>query len=350
MFDKFSPFIFAIIISLIMTPMVRKFAFKIGAIDIPKDNRRVHIQPMPLIGGLAIYISVIISTLIFIPITKEILAILIGGTIILISGIIDDKGNLSPRLKVLFQLIAAIVLLIGDVRIEFITNPFSNEYAMLNLDLLSIPATIIWIVAITNAINLIDGLDGLAAGVTAISSLCFMLVGFSLGHIHIAILSMIVAGACIGFLPFNFDPARIFMGDTGALFLGFILGVITIEGVMKSVAAIAVVVPIIILGVPIFDTTFAIFRRLRNGQSITIGDKGHLHHRLLARGFSQRKTVLILYGISVIFGGFAVLITRLNTRYGLYLSIGMMIIAFIYGLRAFMSGNKDDKESKGEQK
>lgn len=346
MIEKILPLILAIIISFIMTPIVRKLAFKIGAIDIPKDNKKVHKEPMPLIGGLAIYVSVIISALIFVPLTREIIAILLGATVILISGIIDDKGNISPSLKVLFQIIAAIILVAGGVRIEFITNPLASEYATLNLEILTIPATMIWIVVITNAINLIDGLDGLAAGVTAISSFCFMLVGISLGHIHIAILAMIVAGACLGFLPYNFNPAKIFMGDTGALVLGYMLAVITIEGVMKSVAAIAVVVPIIILGVPIFDTTFAIFRRLKSGRSITIGDRGHLHHKLLDKGYSQKKTVLILYGISTVFGIFAVLVTRLNTRFSVYFSIAMMILAFAYGLKAIMSGSKDNEELK----
>lgn len=344
MFKYFIPLILAIIISFAITPIVRKLAFKIGAIDIPKDDRRVHKEPMPLMGGLAIYISIVICTLIFVPITKEIIATLIGGTTILISGIIDDRGDLSPKSKLMFQLIASIILILGDVKIEFITNPFSGDNSLIYLEFLSIPATIFWVVGITNTLNLIDGLDGLAAGVAGISSLSLMLIAASFGYIHIVILSMIVAGACLGFLPFNFNPAKIFMGDTGALFLGFMLSVITIEGVMKSVATIAIVVPIIILGVPIFDTTFAIFRRLKNGKSITSGDKGHLHHKLLEKGLPQKKTVLILYGISAVFGSFAVLIAKLNTRQGVYLSLLLVCLAFIYGLRVGLSGSKENKE------
>lgn len=344
MYKNFLPFILAIIISYIMTPIVRKLAFKIGAIDIPKDSRRIHKEPMPLLGGLAIYISIVICSLVFIPLEREFMAVLIGGTIILISGIIDDKGDLSPRAKMLFQIIAAIILVMGGVRIEFISNPFSTGTALIYLKLLSIPATIFWVVGITNTVNLIDGLDGLAAGVAGISSLVLMVVAASFGYIHIVILAMIMAGACFGFLPYNFNPAKIFMGDTGALFLGFMLAVVTIEGVMKSVATIAIIVPIIILGVPIFDTAFAILRRLRKGSSITAGDRGHLHHKLLDKGFSQKKTVLILYAISAGFGAFAVLISMLNTRQSVYLSIIPIGIAFIYGFKVGMFGRKHNEE------
>ena len=302
------PFIVATLISLGATPIVRQLAFKIGAVDVPKDDRRVHKKAMPLMGGLAIFAAVIISVLIFLPLDKTTFSILLGGTLIVISGIVDDLKDMSPKVKLLFQILAGVVLIIGGVKVDFITNPFNGESTLLYLRWLSVPITLFWIVGITNTVNLIDGLDGLAAGVAMISSISLMLVASKFGYTEITILSAIVAGACLGFLPFNFNPAKIFMGDTGALFLGFMLAAISIEGVMKSVATIAVIVPILILGVPIFDTTFAIFRRLLNGQSIMAADKGHLHHRLLNKGFTQRKTVLILYDISSTFGLFAVLI------------------------------------------
>lgn len=334
------PFFVAVVTSLIMTPLVRRLAFKIGAIDVPKDERRVHNKPMPLIGGLAIYIAVILSALIFLPIDKSLISIVIGGTIILVSGIIDDIKGLSPKLKLLFQIGSGVILILGDVKIDFITNPFSSNNILLDLKWLSIPITLFWVVGITNTLNLIDGLDGLSAGVAMISSFSLMFVAGKFHNTGIIILSAIVGGACLGFLPYNFNPAKIFMGDTGALFLGFILAAISIEGVMKSVATIAIVVPILILGVPIFDTTFAIFRRLLSGQSIMSADKGHLHHRLLNRGYSQRKTVLILYGISAVFGIFAVIIAKANSKQALYLSVLLFIVAIFVAIKLGLFSNK----------
>lgn len=327
------PFIVATLISLGATPIVRQLAFKIGAVDVPKDDRRVHKKAMPLMGGLAIFAAVIISVLIFLPLDKTTFSILLGGTLIVISGIVDDLKDMSPKVKLLFQILAGVVLIIGGVKVDFITNPFNGESTLLYLRWLSVPLTLFWIVGITNTVNLIDGLDGLAAGVAMISSISLMLVASKFGYTEITILSAIVAGACLGFLPFNFNPAKIFMGDTGALFLGFMLAAISIEGVMKSVATIAVIVPILILGVPIFDTTFAIFRRLLNGQSIMAADKGHLHHRLLNKGFTQRKTVLILYAISSTFGLFAVLISKANSRQAVYLSIALFIGSVLMAIK-----------------
>ncbi len=334
------PFFEAVIISLIMTPIVRKLAFKVGAIDIPKDDRRVHNKPMPLMGGVAIYIAIVVSALTLLPIDKSLISIIIGGTIILISGIIDDLKGLSPKMKIVFQLSAGLVLILGDVKVDFITNPFSSQSTLLYLKWLSIPITLFWVVGITNTLNLIDGLDGLAAGVAMISSLSLMFVASKFGYGNIIILSAIVAGSCLGFLPYNFNPAKIFMGDTGALFLGFMLAAISIEGVMKSVATIAIIVPILILGVPIFDTTFAIFRRLLNGQSIMSADKGHLHHRLLNRGYSQRKTVLTLYGISGIFGLFAVLVAKYNSKQAVYLSVVLFFITVVIAIKMGLFGSK----------
>lgn len=327
------PLFAAIFISFIMTPIIRRLAFKIDAIDIPKDERRVHKEPMPLLGGLAIFISVIVSSLIFLPIDKTLFSIIIGGSIIIVSGIIDDMKGLSPKKKMLFQLAAGLVLIIGDVKVDFITNPFSVNNTLFYLKWFSIPITLFWVIGITNTINLIDGLDGLAAGVAMISSFSLMFVAAKFDYSNVIILSAILGGACLGFLPFNFNPAKIFMGDTGALFLGFMLAAISIEGVMKSIATIAIIVPIIILGVPIFDTTFAIFRRLLNGQSITSADKGHLHHRLLNRGFSQRKTVLILYGISALFGLFAVIVAKYNSHQAIYLSVVLFILTVFLAIK-----------------
>ncbi len=342
----FMPFIISLALSLSMTPVVKKIAVKLGAMDVPKDERRVHKKPMPLMGGLAIYISIIITSLIFLPIDKSLISILIGGSIICISGIIDDIKDISPRMKLVFQIVAAIVLIIGDVKIDAITNPFTKTTKLIQLGIFSIPITIFWVVGITNTLNLIDGLDGLAAGVAMIASLSFLFVAGKFNYVPVMIISSIIAGACLGFLPYNFNPASIFMGDTGALFLGFMLASLSIEGVMKSVATIAVVVPIIILGVPIFDTTFAIFRRLLNGKSIAEADKGHLHHRLLQMGYSQKKTVLILYFISAIFGLCAVLIAKINSKRAVTISIIIFIITILLAGKMGLYGSK--KEEKDE--
>ena len=250
-------------------------------------------------------------------------------------------------MKLLFQIIAAIVLIFGDVKIDALTNPFTQSSNLIPLNGFSIPITIFWVVGITNTLNLIDGLDGLASGVAMIASLSFLFVANKFNYIQVMIMSSIVAGACLGFLPYNFNPAKIFMGDTGALFLGFILAALSIEGVMKSVATIAVVVPIIILGVPIFDTTFAIFRRLLNGKSIAEADKGHLHHRLLKMGFSQKKTVLILYSISAIFGLCAILIAKTNSKRAVIMSMLVFIITILLaGKMGLISSKKEDNDEK----
>lgn len=340
------PIIVAIIISLVSTPLVKKLAVRVGAIDVPKDERRIHKKPMPLMGGLAIYIAIVIAALIFLPLNDTLISILVGATIILVSGIIDDIKGLSPKLKLVFQIIAGLVLIYGGVKVDFITNPFSKDYVLLYLNGLSIPITLFWIVGITNTINLIDGLDGLASGVAMISALSLMLVAEKFGQEEVTILSALVAGACLGFIPYNFNPAKIFMGDTGALLLGFMLAVISIEGVMKSVATIAIVVPILILGVPIFDTTFAIFRRLLSGRSIAEADKGHLHHRLLDKGFSQRQTVLILYGLSAVFGIFAVIVAKANSKQAVYLSVLLFLAAILFAFKLGMFTNKKNTNKK----
>lgn len=330
------PLLVSLIISFISTPIVRKIAFKVGAVDIPKDNRRMHKKPIPFLGGVAIYIAVIIGMLIFMPLkSSSTIAFILGGTVIMLTGLIDDFVDLSPKKKLLLQFLAASILVVGGVTIKSLTYPFSKTGAsqIIELSLLvSIPITLFWIVGITNTINLIDGLDGLSAGVTAISSISLMIVAYKLGYKETVVISGIVAGSTLGFLPYNFNPAKIFMGDAGALFLGFMLSAISIEGVMKSSAAIAVVVPIMILGIPIFDTTFAICRRLAKGQHPMQADKGHLHHRLLRHGYSQRKTVIILYGVSIVFGLIAISITKVNSRRSVELSLILFAAAIIFAV------------------
>lgn len=323
----FTPFT----LSYLLTPVAKKLAYRFGAIDIPKDERRVHSVPIPRLGGLAIYLATGISLMIFAPKDPTTLSILAGGSIIAISGMIDDIKPMSAKLKLVFQFLAAIVVVVGGVKIDSITSPTSKE--ILELGGFAIPLTIFWIVGITNTLNLIDGLDGLSAGVSGISSLSFFFVAINmaarLGDPKLMafpiLMSLVVAGSAFGFLPHNFNPARIFMGDTGSLFLGFMLSVIAVEGAMKSIAAI--IIPLLVLGLPIFDTTFAIFRRVANKKPIMQADRGHLHHRLLDKGLSQKQTVLVLYAISLLLGVTGVLFAHLSFGIGitLFIIVSMMI-------------------------
>ncbi|SCG81848.1 UDP-N-acetylglucosamine:undecaprenyl-P N-acetylglucosaminyl 1-P transferase [Proteiniborus sp. DW1] len=345
-------FLIPIILSYLLTPLAKYTAKKIGAIDVPKDDRRVHNVPIPRLGGLAIYLATMISMLIFLDIDKSIISIMIGSTIIVITGIIDDVKPMSARWKLVFQIIAAAVLIIGDVRIEFLGNPFVKN-GIIDLGIFSIPVTIFWVVGITNTLNLIDGLDGLSAGVGAIAAVSLFFVAASIDYIDtsmVMIMCAIIAGSAFGFLPHNFNPAKIFMGDTGALFLGYMLSVVAVEGVMKSVATITIVVPILALGLPIFDTTFAIVRRLINKRPISEADKGHVHHRLLDKGLSQKQAVLILYIVSAVFGTSAVLMAGLRPEYGVVVVGIVLTLVFLGAVRFGIIGVVDIKKKNREKR
>ena len=298
-------FLIALFVALIVTPAVIVLAAKTGAMDAP-DARKVHKGPMPRIGGLAIYcgfMAAILAMLNFAELTQEVangvIGLLLGGTLIVIIGLIDDYKNLPAKVKLLGQILAACVVVYFDVRIDVITDPFGDY---LYLEYLAAPATVFWIVGLTNTVNLIDGLDGLAAGVSTIASITIMLVALQEDVMIVALFTAALAGAALGFLRYNFNPAKIFMGDTGSMFLGFILAGISVIGAVKCTATIALIVPILALGLPIMDTTFAIIRRYRGGVPIFKPDKGHLHHRLLDLGFSQRQAVLLMYVISALLG------------------------------------------------
>lgn len=304
-------FAIAFIVAFSTTPLVRQIAFKVGAVDIPKDERRMHKKPIARLGGLAIFAGFIVAV-VFTIISRSIdtgiilqdyrLAGLIVGAIIIVTvGIIDDIRPIKAWIKLIFQIIAALIVAFSGIRITEITNPFS-PIGMTFLGMLSIPVTVIWIVGITNAINFIDGLDGLAAGVSSIASLSLLFISIFDQQVGAVFLIAALAGASLGFLPFNFNPAKIFMGDTGSTFLGFALASISVMGLAKSYAALAIAVPLLVLGLPIFDTAFAILRRVFNGKSIMEADRGHLHHRLMDMGFSQRQTVVALYIVSAFLG------------------------------------------------
>ncbi len=303
----------AALVSLISTPVVRSLAFRVGAVDIPKDARRMHDHPIPRLGGLAIFFGFILSVLIFLPLTPELRGMLLGSVVIVILGIFDDILALPALPKFFIQISAALIAVIHGNCIEFLSNPniFSKE-PFWELGLLRIPITVLWIVGITNAVNLIDGLDGLACGVSTISSMTMLVIALSVAEPDVAILMAALAGACIGFLPYNLNPAKIFMGDTGATFLGFVLAVVSIQGLFKFYAIISFAVPFLMLGLPIFDTCFAILRRVSRGQSPMKPDRGHIHHRLIDMGFTQKQAVAVLYIISAILGLSAVVLTTIG--------------------------------------
>ena len=318
------PFMLAMFVSYVLTPYIKKLAFKIGAVDRP-DNRKVHKKIMPRLGGIAIYIAFMIGCVASMEITWDIFGILLGGTLIVALGVADDVYQLPAKVKLLGQIAAACVLVIFDIRIEWVNNPLGGYFY---LDMLSIPFTIFWVISFTNVVNLIDGLDGLAAGVSAIASLTVILVAVQMGYFHVAVLTAALAGAIIGFIRYNFNPATIFMGDTGSMFIGYMLAAISVYGAVKTAATIALIVPAIALGLPILDTAFAIMRRYVNGRPIFQPDKGHLHHRLLATGMSHKETVLFMYGITAVLCIGAVLWAEMDGFYAaLIIAVIMTAVA-----------------------
>ena len=331
--DNVLAFMIALGMALILTPVVIAFARRTGALDKP-DARKVHVRPIPRIGGIGIYAAFMVSILVqlvFVELTPEfmmsLIGLMVGGTIIVAIGIIDDYCDLPAKVKLLGQILAAVVLVVGfDVRIDFITDPLGD---FIYLELFAIPATIFWIVGLTNTVNLIDGLDGLAAGVSSIAAITIFLVAMEEGIPFVAMVTVALAGAAVGFLYYNFNPARIFMGDTGSMFLGFMLAGISVVGAVKSAATIALIVPILALGLPILDTTFAIVRRMRNHRPIFKPDKGHLHHRLLAHGFTQKQAVLLMYVVSALFGLCALALTAVSMQAAILIILIVAAVVFI---------------------
>jgi len=284
------------------TPFVRVLAFKIGAVDVPLDSRRMHKKPIPRIGGLAIYFAFTITTLLFCDASNELITIWIGGIILVILGILDDIYRLPAWIKMIIQIIVAGFAVFNGTIISHVH--LGSQY--IDLGVFSIPVSILWIVGLTNAINFIDGLDGLACGVSAISSLSLLTVLLLNGDVVSSLICAVLFGSCLGFLPFNSNPARIFMGDTGSLFLGFSLAILSISGVFKLHAVLSFLVPLIIFALPLLDAMFAIFRRVISGRSPFAPDRGHIHHRLIDLGFTQKESVKILYAICGILGLVAV--------------------------------------------
>lgn len=305
-----SAMLFAALMAFTSTPISMVFAHKIGAIDIPKDNRRMHNRPIPRIGGIAIYFAFAFTSILFCEHSKTLFTILIGGLVLAVVGIFDDIKDLRAWIKLLAQIAVAALAVFNGFRIQFIN--ISGDYLPFPL-WLSVLVSMAWIIGMTNAINLIDGLDGLSCGVSIIGSLSLLLVMLTRNPIpSSAIIIALLAASCLGFLPYNFYPAKTFMGDTGALFLGYTMAVLSIDGVFKWHAVISFVIPIAIFGYPLFETVFSFFRRVYNKKNPFKGDKEHIHHRLINLGFNQKQSVGILYAISGILSLSAVMFT--NTK------------------------------------
>lgn len=319
----------ALIISLLGTPLVSKLAFKLGAVDRP-DKRKVHSRLMPRLGGLAIYLGFTVVTLFTVEISKPMAGLLLGGSIIVLLGVLDDIRDISPRLKLLGQIVAAAVAVAFGIQVDFITNPFGGIIGLNWFGVpWGVPLTVLWIVGITNALNLIDGLDGLAGGLSAIASLTLAVIGWREHSPEIVLPALILAASTIGFLKYNFYPAKIFMGDSGSMFLGYTLACLSVIGLVKTATVVSVFIPVLILGIPIFDTLFAIIRRYINNQPIFKADKEHLHHRLLAIGLSHPQTVLAIYAVNLVLGASAVWMTEMANDQAVMIAIGLIVAIFI---------------------
>lgn len=338
------------VLSLIVTPIVIKFSIKYNIVDIPKDSRRIHSKPMPRIGGLGIIISMVLGFLIYFIITKDISSIAlgkkfigfaIGGFFIFLMGFIDDVFTLRARYKFWFQLAAAIAVYSFGIRVSGFKIPFLIDQTIPLVGWLDFLLTTLWVICITNALNLIDGLDGLSAGIASIAGISLLIIFVATSaSLEAIIITAVLVGAILGFLPYNFNPAKTFMGDVGSNFLGFTLSVVSMLGFAKGYTIIAILAPILALGIPIFDTLFAMVRRILKGQPPLKPDGAHIHHRLIKMGFTQRQAVLLLYTISTILCMIAVLLISAD-----FWKIILLLLAFVcFVLLEFVSMVREKKD------
>ncbi len=335
----------SLVATLILTPLVRKLAITVGAVDVPKDNRRMHKKPIATIGGLAIFIGFLISVLLFVQIDRKLQGILLGAVILVVLGVLDDIMDLPAKLKFVVQFVAAGIAVAHGCVIETLSNPnIFSDAAYINLGWVGIPLTMIWIVALTNAVNFIDGLDGLAAGVSAISAGTMLVIALIYSEGSVAMVIAALLGACLGFLPFNFNPAKIFMGDTGATFLGYILATMSIQGMFKYYAIVSYVIPFLLLGVPIFDICFAFLRRIAKGKSPMVADRSHMHHKLIDMGFSQKQAVAIIYVISGLLGLSAVVLASSTGIRALILIVAILVVGVV-ALKVIFNSKKHEKQA-----
>lgn len=352
-------FVLAALTSAILTPITIKLAYKVGAVDIPKDARRVHSKTMPRMGGLAFILGFFVSIIYMlltggIADTTNLFGFFIGLAIIASVGFLDDVYQLKAWQKLIAQMIAAIVVIASGLRICYINIPFLTLYGL--NDILSIIITFGWIIGVTNALNLIDGLDGLATGVSAISTLSLSVIFILNGSGDLPLLLTIaLLGGLIGFLPYNFNPAKTFMGDVGSNSLGFILATVSMIGMAKTYTFMAIILPVVILGLPIFDTLFAIFRRILHHKSIMEADRGHLHHRLIDAGLTQKQAVLVLYAVTAILGILAVVILE-SSIWKVIMLVAILAVLSVLGSKDLFGGkktmikNKDVREVLNKEK
>ncbi|HEY9722158.1 MAG TPA: MraY family glycosyltransferase [Oscillatoriaceae cyanobacterium] len=334
--EQFWPYLVTLLVAWLATdlliPWVTRLAYKLGRVDTP-DARKVHTVPIPRLGGVAIFLgfSIAVAAIEWLvpgplfPRTGPYVGLIAGGALIFLLGIADDLKPLPAKFKLLMQIAAAGLAVYFGVRIDFLSNPQGG--LILLAPSIAIPLTIFWLVGITNTINLIDGLDGLAGGVSLIAASTTAVIAWQTHQPLIALVAIALIGATIGFLRYNWNPAKIFMGDSGSLFLGFTLATLSVIGVLKLVATAALLVPVLILGVPIFDTAFAIVRRALQRRPIFSPDRGHLHHRLLGLGLSQRRAVIVIYGICLLLGGTALTLTGIHE--------GVVVLGTAVGLLAW---------------
>lgn len=321
----------AAVITFALTPVAMRAAWRLGVVDRP-GGRRIHDRPIPLLGGVAILVGIVVAVLPNLEVDRRYASILIGAGLICLLGVVDDRFGIPPLPKLLGQIACAAIPVATGMTIDSITIPFI-EPSTVSFGVFAYPLTMIFIVAVANVVNLADGMDGLAAGVCGISALTFAILALSLGRISAGVMAAAVAGACLGFLPWNFNPAKVFMGDSGALVLGFLLACVSIQGVMKTAAALSLVFPLVVLLVPILDTSFVILKRLKSGQSIASADKNHFHHRLLRVGYTQRQAVGLLYAWSAVLAAFALAIRlfpyRTEGTWNLWPTIGLTAFGLI---------------------
>jgi UDP-GlcNAc:undecaprenyl-phosphate/decaprenyl-phosphate GlcNAc-1-phosphate transferase len=325
----------AFAVAAVLTPVVARLARRVGAVDALSD-RGLASEATPLLGGLAIFAAAVVAGLLFMPDNQRTEAILAGAALITIVGAVDDIRDLPPLVKLLGQVAAALILVLNDVTVDTFTLPFIHH---VDLGRLGGPVTLLGLVALMNVVNFSDGIDGLAAGVCAISAAAFSVIAFDLGRVSAAILAAITCGAALGFLLHNFHPASVFMGDCGANLLGLLLGATIVEGTLKTNALIALVGPLVVLAVPFLDTGFVVAKRLKYGRPVYRADSNHFHHRFHRIGFSQRRTVLYLYCWSLTMAGIAVALRFVPySQHGGHLVAGWaLLMAVLLGFAVGMS-------------
>lgn len=316
-------FITATLVSYVITPLIRKLAIRTGYLDHPLSNK-VHAHPTPLLGGVAIYIAFMVGIMMTIRLAHDpkLIAILIGTTFLLLVGLVDDRMGMMPEVKLLGQFLAAMVVIKSGVRMDFLHNYYLN-----------VVLTYIWIIGISNAFNLLDNMNGLSAGIAAIAATFFGLAMWSGNQMDVAVISFAMAGASIGFLRHNFPKANIFMGDAGSLVIGFVLASTAVLGSWTTdFLTTSIVMPIIILGYPIFDTTLVTIVRIKEGRSVFQGGKDHSSHRLALVGLKKKRAVLVIYGICISLGLSAIVIQRLHIRYAIYIIAAVALSMLTLGV------------------